>query len=632
MSIKIHGIGLSGYRSFHPEYFVRIGPFKKMNFFIGPNNVGKSNVLKFIHRHYGKLFRRTVASNAVEFSHNDSFKRESTGRIRAELGVPFSGLLEATPSNHEKIRVLVELFRNCSATQNAEDASVIFLPGKTDTANGELQVLASELDQSILSDIHLRRRFKENFANEGTFDVLCRVHSHALASLSKDPAFYIPQFRQIGANEGVSDPGESVRSNDELNKSHILSGDTGIFDLAKLQNPGHERISSEDLELQRKRYLNIQDFFCELVGDPKATLQANFDRNTIIVDVNGRVDTLESLGTGIHQVILLAIIVSQHQNSVFCIEEPETHMHPTLIRRLIDYLDQKTSNQYFISTHSSALIDAPSCAVFGVQFDEQYNRHSTKIQSVNADQEAFRIVQEMGYRPSDLLQSNCVIWVEGPSDRIYLRDWISRVDTMLKENGHYSFVIYGGGLKSYLDTSDTVMNKEFDEEQELVLDEFIKSRMICRQSALITDRDLPFSNEGQNKRNEILEKGFKSDDHSSGFFMETLGRTIENYIPVTILKDVLIANCGAELKFPPGLDDNGDWWIGAIKKKRLKKGDFVKLSGRDKVKLAEGVIAHERYKDVWNSVKFGEATLHRQIEVLCNFIRKANGLPALRRV
>ena len=43
----IDGIAISNYRSFGPE-IQKIGPFSKVNIFIGKNNSGKSNILRFI--------------------------------------------------------------------------------------------------------------------------------------------------------------------------------------------------------------------------------------------------------------------------------------------------------------------------------------------------------------------------------------------------------------------------------------------------------------------------------------------------------------------------------------------------------------------------------------------------------
>ena len=47
----IEGIGISGYRSFGGPIQL-IGPFSKVNLFIGQNNSGKSNILLFLTYHY----------------------------------------------------------------------------------------------------------------------------------------------------------------------------------------------------------------------------------------------------------------------------------------------------------------------------------------------------------------------------------------------------------------------------------------------------------------------------------------------------------------------------------------------------------------------------------------------------
>ena len=52
------------------------------------------------------------------------------------------------------------------------------------------------------------------------------------------------------------------------------------------------------------------------------------------------------------------------------------------------------------------------------------------------------------------MQANSVIWVEGPTDRIYLNHWIQPVDPALKEGLHYSIMFYGGRLLSHLTAND----------------------------------------------------------------------------------------------------------------------------------------------------------------------------------
>ena len=55
-------------------------------------------------------------------------------------------------------------------------------------------------------------------------------------------------------------------------------------------------------------------------------------------------------------------------------------------------------------------------------------------------------LRSLGYRASDLLQANAIVWVEGPSDRIYLLHWLREVAPDLVEGVDFSIAFYGGAL------------------------------------------------------------------------------------------------------------------------------------------------------------------------------------------
>ncbi|MFN7308597.1 MAG: AAA family ATPase, partial [Acetobacteraceae bacterium] len=52
MTIHLNGLALKNFRGIGPEWVIMSG-FAKFNFFIGPNNAGKSTVLDFIARFLG---------------------------------------------------------------------------------------------------------------------------------------------------------------------------------------------------------------------------------------------------------------------------------------------------------------------------------------------------------------------------------------------------------------------------------------------------------------------------------------------------------------------------------------------------------------------------------------------------
>jgi predicted ATP-dependent endonuclease of OLD family len=142
-------------------------------------------------------------------------------------------------------------------------------------------------------------------------------------------------------------------------------------------------------------------------------------------------------------------------------------------RKLLTYLRENTDNQYFISTHSAALLDADGANVYHVAHDGS----ASYVTLVEEERERHAVCTSLGYRPSDLLQANCVIWVEGPSDRYYLRHWIFAVAPDLLEGVHYSIMFYGGRLLSHLTVNDEVV------------DDFIGLQRLNRRVVVVMDSD-----------------------------------------------------------------------------------------------------------------------------------------------
>ena len=294
---------------------------------------------------------------------------------------------------------------------------------------------------------------------------------------------------------------------------------------------------------------------------------------------------IENLGTGLHQLILLAFAVTNIENSIFCIEEPEIFIHPEVQRKFIRYLVENTNNQYFITTHSNAFINEEGLDIYRVW----HNGNRTLVEKAIDSNSKNHILDDLGYQASDLLQTNFIIWVEGPSDRIYIRHWISiESNDKLIEGIHYTIMFYGGRLLSHL----TI--EENDDE----VSNFININKINRNAAIFIDSDKKEADEIINATKERMITEFTTQKKQH---ILTKGREIENYIDIETLNAAL-----TKINRP------------TLSEYDLFTDIFIEKN-IDKMKLAKAVV------EISNEV-FDVGGLKENIKHLVASINKANNL------
>jgi hypothetical protein len=244
-------------------------------------------------------------------------------------------------------------------------------------------------------------------------------------------------------------------------------------------------------------------------GDAKLDIPS--EKNTIHVNLHGRILPLSHLGTGIEQLVLLAALSTLEENQLLCIEEPEIHFHPLFQRELARYWATKTSNQYVIATHSAHFLNDPEANVLRIRNDGQHSLVSV----AKSPRQKLDVFADIGYQASDLLQCNAIIWVEGPSDRVYLLHWLSAVAPNLLEGLHFSIMFYGGRLLSHLAATDSEVQ------------EFISLRRLNQNMAIVIDSDKRTVGDTINSTKDRVSKEIGT---HGGYCWITAGRQIENYL------------------------------------------------------------------------------------------------------
>jgi predicted ATPase len=222
---------------------------------------------------------------------------------------------------------------------------------------------------------------------------------------------------------------------------------------------------------------------------------------------------------------------SSLQNNVFCVEEPENNLHPALLRRLLDYLAssrEKAVGSLVITTHSAAAIDWASRREDSGIFHVRRNISGSYVQEAKEYPELRTLLDDLDIRASEILQANGVIWVEGPSDRLYVRRWLDLISGgQLKEGVHYSTMFYGGKLLSHL---SALAPGEVDKAVSLL--------RLNRNLALLIDSDRRRLKGGRFRAdlNATKKRLIAEARQTEGFVWITKGREIENYLPPRLVR------------------------------------------------------------------------------------------------
>jgi predicted ATP-dependent endonuclease of OLD family len=475
---KIKSIKFKGYKSFKSQNTITLG--ENFTLFIGKNNCGKSSTVDIIEAVYnlGKQLeiKNEIEKLAVSFEIEENYI--SYGFSKSMSGGDISGNHYA----YGKQFIGKEVFFSSNITNRDRE-------------------LKFEQNQ-------------ENIGNSGKnqWDRVAQMYSrygHCVA------------IRRINAERDIVPEVEK----DNVKVSENGSGATNLVRIFVNNSMYDEKLVEVEL-LSELNKIMMPDTEFENIKIQQIKAGEEWQWEIFLTEKNGGRFALSKSGSGLKTILLVLINLYlipnlndyKEKNMLFVFEELENNLHPALQRRLFDYLfdySTRTGKKVVLTSHSHVAINC----LFGKTNSKLYhvikNDESNIVEIANYIDKV-EILEDLDVKASDLLQSNGIIWVEGPSDRVYIKKWLDIFcECKYQEGRDYQFLYYGGRLLSHYTAEDEG------------IDNLINILFTNRNAAIVIDSDKKSPHSRINETKKRIQKEFQN---RNMFCWITKGKEIENYI------------------------------------------------------------------------------------------------------
>lgn len=468
----------------------------KVNLFIGQNNSGKSRFVRKLFADFNTLLDVEIKYNLRTFE-----KEKLTKIINDYLNDKLESNRNAPINSENRFDSIIE-------NQKTSLIEILhFLESRESLINCNTDI--RKIVQLLIDSHNSNRNEYQKIAIKGEFgieqytfeelqilDMMDEVRKDLLDNLAeltdkKRKTTYIPSLRTI-RNLGHSSSflkGISAKQHFENTNfmESIFTGENMFAEINRLKTSKNKELK----ELEHFEKFISKTFFNNSDLKLFAPIESNQEKQELHLKIGEDEEyPISQLGDGIQQVILLTypLFLDTDKEHLVFLDEPELHLHPGFQRIFLDTIKNEFSNcQFFIATHSNHFLDLTieqesNTSIFTFQKELVDSVSTFTIQNVSSPDHS--VLDLIGVKNSSVFLTNCTIWVEGITDRLYIQKFLEiyqrefKKDKIYREDINFSFVEYGGANIthwSFIDEKDNLKN--------------INVERLCGKAFLITDND-----------------------------------------------------------------------------------------------------------------------------------------------
>ena len=387
----LSSIKLVGFRNFKETEI----NFNKKSLIIGANDVGKTNLLWAIRL----LLDRSLSDLDIEPQDSDFYAYEETNMFEIILG--FSDVTDDC--------VVSKMKGQISDDHQLYLAYTAYRDKITRAKSFQLSAGRSLEHLGIIEDRMYRKVLNVKCINS-------RRDFHSYIIKEKNHLF---QLAKSERNEDQTKQDDELYLEIQEDLKKVDSKIPNLNFISSATNSINQELSKLSLHHKKQK----------VIFDASTSSADNFIKNVAIAAQSNDHKVLIG-GDGRLNQIYLALWASKNklieenlsEVTIFCIEEPEAHLHPHQQRKLADYLNLSLQGQVLLTSHSPQIASEFSPNSIIRLLNE---KGATKAASNGCSQIISDAFVDFGYRlsiiPSEAFFADVVFLVEGPSEEMFYK-------------------------------------------------------------------------------------------------------------------------------------------------------------------------------------------------------------------